>query len=66
VVLGNDAQVRQIVGNLVTNGLEAIGDEEGEISLAIGVADASEIGMTASAWSNWVPGAERMGNLDRA
>ncbi len=42
VILADGVQIKQVLSNLVSNAVEAIGDSEGEIRISVGVAVASD------------------------
>lgn len=54
-ILADSGQLKLILTNLVTNAIEAIGDQEGEIQLAVGLKPASELRSLSVSPVDWEP-----------
>jgi CheY-like chemotaxis protein len=54
-ILGNTAHLKQIVTNLITNSVEAIGEAAGHITIAADVVDAKNISQSNLAPVDWKP-----------
>jgi CheY-like chemotaxis protein len=58
IIQANAAQMRQVLSNLMTNAVEAIGCQEGEITLTIDAVPATHIRAAAAVRKEWKPSAE--------
>ena len=58
VIRANEGQMKQVFSSLVTNAIEAIGDQGGTITLSIGVVKKSSIRESLIHPAGWKPGAE--------
>jgi len=65
-IQADEVHIRQVLTNLVSNAIEAIGDREGEITVATGMMAAGEIEATRFFPLDWDPKAERYACLSVA
>jgi PAS domain S-box-containing protein len=62
-ILADGVHIKQVLTNLVTNAVEAIGDEEGEITLSVGRMTKGEVLASKHFPLDWVPQTESYGAI---
>jgi two-component system cell cycle sensor histidine kinase/response regulator CckA len=55
LILAEGVHVEQILGNLLSNAIEALGESEGEIRVAVGVVDADDLRGATLLPADWTP-----------